>query len=169
MLGIYKIMLFFTLKTIFISLLLIALIHYLYGFFKNTLTVPKVKDLVNKPTNRYNEMFAVINGANQPEHKREKEYNSPLEQSMGQQSMVMGQQSMGQQSMGQQSMQAELKNFLKDLKKPDVNKFSTSTRNASKGAGAFSSLDPGAGTVQDTGPSNFPAANESAFGSYTPF
>ena len=61
MLSIYKIMLFLTLKTIFISLLLIALVHYLYGFFKNTLTVPKVKDLVNKPAKRYDEMFEMIN------------------------------------------------------------------------------------------------------------
>ena len=54
-------MFFNTLKAIFISLSLIVLIHYLYVFFKKTLTVPKVKDLVNKPAKQYNEMFDVMN------------------------------------------------------------------------------------------------------------
>ena len=53
-------MLYWTLQWIIISLVLIMLIHYLYSFFKNTLTVPKVKDLVNKPTERYNEILETI-------------------------------------------------------------------------------------------------------------
>jgi len=36
-----------------ISLMLIVLVHYLYSFFLNTLTVPKVRDLVNKPASQY--------------------------------------------------------------------------------------------------------------------
>ena len=34
-----------------ISLVLIILIHYLFTFFKTNLTIPKVKDLVNKHNN----------------------------------------------------------------------------------------------------------------------
>lgn len=41
------------------SLLLIVLLHNLYLFFLTTLTVPKIKDLVNKPAARYKEFFAV--------------------------------------------------------------------------------------------------------------
>ena len=41
-----------------ISLILIMLVHYLYSFFINTLTVPKVRDLINKPTERYNEILS---------------------------------------------------------------------------------------------------------------
>ena len=41
-----------------ISLILIMLVHYLYFFFINTLTVPKVRDLINKPTERYNEILS---------------------------------------------------------------------------------------------------------------
>jgi len=40
---------------------LIVLIHYLFYFFKNTLTIPKVKDLVNKPRERYNQVISTLN------------------------------------------------------------------------------------------------------------
>ena len=53
-------MLLFILKWAIISFILIVLIHYLYSFFKSTLTIPKVRDLVNKPTERYNEMIDTI-------------------------------------------------------------------------------------------------------------
>jgi len=36
-----------------ISLILIMLSHHLFNFFKDTLTVPKVKDLVQQPTASY--------------------------------------------------------------------------------------------------------------------
>jgi len=45
-----------------ISLTIIYLIHHLYMFFLNTLTVPKIKDLVNKPTEQYDEMFKLLQG-----------------------------------------------------------------------------------------------------------
>ena len=36
-----------------ISLILIILVHYLFTFFMTNLTIPKVKDLVNKPQQQY--------------------------------------------------------------------------------------------------------------------
>ena len=39
-----------------ISLILIALIHHLFYFFKDTLTVPKVKDLIHVPRKEYEEI-----------------------------------------------------------------------------------------------------------------
>jgi len=47
-----------------ISLVLIILVHYLYSFFIDTLTVPKVKDLIHNPTERYNQI--VTDAANAP-------------------------------------------------------------------------------------------------------
>ena len=44
-----------------ISFIFIYLIHYLLTFFKSTLTVPKIKDLVNTPTQKYEEMYNIIN------------------------------------------------------------------------------------------------------------
>jgi len=43
-----------------ISIILIFLVHHLIGFFKTTLTVPKIKDLVNSPTHKYQGMFDTI-------------------------------------------------------------------------------------------------------------
>jgi hypothetical protein len=56
-------MFFSTCKWIIISLTLIFLIHYLYIFLMNTLTVPKLKDLVNKPTEQYKDIFASLQQA----------------------------------------------------------------------------------------------------------
>ena len=39
-----------------ISLILIMLAHHLYFFLKDTLTVPKVKDLVHQPSKSYKEI-----------------------------------------------------------------------------------------------------------------
>ena len=46
-----------TLKHIILSTLFIWLIHKIYNYFKLQLTVPKVKDLVNKPIYEYENMF----------------------------------------------------------------------------------------------------------------
>ena len=43
-----------------VSIILIFLVHHLIGFFKTTLTVPKIKDLVNSPTQKYQGMFDTI-------------------------------------------------------------------------------------------------------------
>ena len=43
-----------------ISLVLIILVHHLINFFKSTLTVPKIKDLVNTPTQKYENMYNII-------------------------------------------------------------------------------------------------------------
>lgn len=44
-----------------ISIVLIFLVHHLIEFFKSTLTVPKIKDLVNAPTKKYENMYNIIN------------------------------------------------------------------------------------------------------------
>ena len=44
-----------------ISIILIILVHHLINFFKSTLTVPKIKDLVNTPTQKYENMYNIIN------------------------------------------------------------------------------------------------------------
>ena len=104
-------MLYWTVQWIIISLVLIMLLHYLYSFFKNTLTVPKVKDLVNKPTERYNEILKTIQtpnpkasapSASEPEIKTE--------------------------------MQNELRSFLQDLKKPEATVVLPSAANDEQGA-----------------------------------
>lgn len=43
-----------------IYICLIALIHYLYLFFRNNLTTPKIIDLVDKPKKVYQDMYNTI-------------------------------------------------------------------------------------------------------------
>ena len=54
-------MLFWTIQITVISIVLIFLVHHLINFFKSTLTVPKIKDLVNTPTQKYDNMSNIIN------------------------------------------------------------------------------------------------------------
>jgi hypothetical protein len=44
-------------KVAVVSFLFIFLLHYLYSFFKTTLTSPKIKDLVNKPMRKYDSIY----------------------------------------------------------------------------------------------------------------
>ena len=41
-----------------ISLALISLVHYIYSFLIDTLTVPKLRDFINKPNDRYNTIIS---------------------------------------------------------------------------------------------------------------
>ncbi len=50
-------MLFFIIQQIILSLILIAIVHYIYEFLKNNLTEPKIKDLVNKPKAKYEQIY----------------------------------------------------------------------------------------------------------------
>ena len=43
-----------------VSIILIFLVHHLINFFKSTLTVPKIKDLVNSPSQKYENMYNII-------------------------------------------------------------------------------------------------------------
>jgi len=61
-------MLSWTIQITIISLILILLLHHLFQFFKNTLTVPKVKDLVNAPHKKYQNIINHI------------EYQTPLQE-----------------------------------------------------------------------------------------
>ena len=43
-----------------ISIIFIFLVHHLLCFFKDTLTIPKMKDLVNSPVKKYQDIFDTI-------------------------------------------------------------------------------------------------------------
>lgn len=53
-------MLSWVIQITIISIILIILVHHLINFFKSTLTVPKIKDLVNTSTQKYENMYNVI-------------------------------------------------------------------------------------------------------------
>ena len=100
-------MFFSILKWVLISLTLIFLMHHLYMFLMNTLTVPKIKDLVNKPTQQYHEMLGV--GGTSPQ-------TPPLGGSQHTQTLnEMGGQA--REAVAQPPLSDELSSFLSDLKK----------------------------------------------------
>ena len=68
-------MLSWILQITIISIVLIFLVHYLFNFFKSTLTVPKIKDLVNSPTQKYESMFNIITKNNSKTHN-DNNYNN---------------------------------------------------------------------------------------------
>ena len=59
-------MLIWSIQTTIISIILIFLVHHLITFFRNTLTVPKIKDLVNAPTQKYENMYQIISSHTPP-------------------------------------------------------------------------------------------------------
>lgn len=52
---------------VIMSLILIIVVHYLFNFFKETLTVPKVKDLVQRPMENYKTIDSITNTTNDTE------------------------------------------------------------------------------------------------------
>jgi len=55
---------FWLIKSVSLSLLLISIIHYLYIFLKNNLTQPKIKDLIDHPKKEYEDILELINKGN---------------------------------------------------------------------------------------------------------
>ena len=90
-------MLFSILKWTIISLTLIFLVHHLYLFLMNTLTVPKIRDLVNKPNEQYNDIYATLQKSGH--------------------AATVATAAVTQASVTQASMTEELTQFLNDLKK----------------------------------------------------
>jgi len=72
-------MIYWTIKTAVISIIFIFLIHHLIEFFKNTLTVPKVKDLVNIPTQKYEHIFNMLNKKNYENNNITNNMNNDIE------------------------------------------------------------------------------------------
>lgn len=62
-------MVFWLIKTSILSLIIIAIIHYLFIFFKTNLTQPKIKDLLHHPKQEYEEILNIINKEHATSHE----------------------------------------------------------------------------------------------------
>jgi hypothetical protein len=101
-------MLFSVIKWTLISLTLIFLIHHLYSFLMNTLTVPKIKDLVNKPTEQYKDIFETLQKTNK---------NAGYGSNNNGNNVNNGSSSSNGNGNNNNTMTDELTQFFKDLKK----------------------------------------------------
>ena len=105
---------YWCIRWVLISLVLITLIHYLYNFFSNTLTVPKVKDLIDKPNRRYDELYSEIHKDSDTSvpHDKCSSINTDLDSNA-----ILGVNHTETNTKPEKkTMQLELKNFLNDLK-----------------------------------------------------
>ena len=92
---------FTILYTAIITLFVLILIHHLYMYLTNILTVPKIKDLVNKPHQQYNDIFETLNKS---EHNKKNTENTEST------------------AINTSKMTEELSSFLNDLKKTNGSK-----------------------------------------------
>lgn len=67
-------MLSWILQISIISIIFIFLVHHLLCFFKSTLTVPKMKDLVNSPAKKYQDIFDTISNTNTNSNRNRNKY-----------------------------------------------------------------------------------------------
>lgn len=82
---------------VLVSIAIIFLVHHIIFYLKDTLTVPKVKDMVNIPSKQYEDMYKIIQtDATSPTREKEKEEDSA-------------------------SMKNELKNYLKKQMNQGIN------------------------------------------------
>lgn len=99
-------MLFWTIQITVISIVLIFLVHHLINFFKSTLTVPKIKDLVNTPTQKYENMYNIIN--NNQHNNQHKNQNTHKESNLDNEYSLID-----LLPKPETNMKSELKSFLK--------------------------------------------------------
>jgi hypothetical protein len=104
-------MLFWTVQTIIISIIFIFLVHHLITYFKQILTIPRTKDLVNSPIQKYNDMFKIISNSDTSSSPTINVSDYLPKQS--EQSFIPQQEPIPLTSETKTSMKNELKSFLK--------------------------------------------------------
>jgi hypothetical protein len=96
-------------KVAVVSFLFIFLLHYLYSFFKTTLTSPKIKDLVNKPMRRYDSIYDSLQSS------QGYGYIEDLEDVNTNMSKILNSNPLTTQNPVKQNMKDELKKYLSEL------------------------------------------------------
>ena len=131
-------MLFWTLQITIISIILIFLVHNLIGFFKSTLTVPKVKDLVNAPAQKYENMLSVLSGSSSSSgYNSSSSSNSSSISNSGFSNAYLPEPAAS-------SMKNELKSFLKNKLKGGAGGGAAGSRDEGINATSIVSLESGA-------------------------
>jgi len=111
-------MLIWTIQAAVISITFIFLIHHLFGFLKSTLTVPKIKDLVNSPTQKYEDMFSILNNTSRSSFVSADNILPSISLSNDNPYDTGSSPSLAASSNSSSSMKNELKNFLKKQLQP---------------------------------------------------
>ena len=103
-------MIYWSIQTLILSIVLILLVHHLILFFKDTLTIPKIKDLVNTTDDKYENMYKIISRSNEQGIKEK----SPLDSTTLLSLLPNGkEETPTKESVDIESMKNELRSFLK--------------------------------------------------------
>jgi hypothetical protein len=102
---------YWIIKVSILSLIFIFLLHYLYSFFISTLTIPKVKDLVTLPQQKYDELFHSLEYNKSVQSNNGNNGNNNLLPSSSSSSSL----SSSSSSSSSQSMKDELIRFMKEI------------------------------------------------------
>jgi len=115
-------MILWSIKITLLSVILIFIIHNLFGFFKDTLTTPKIKDLVNKPQKRYDEIINTI----EKNKSNKKTIDKPKQSDSG---------------INKVQMKDELKHFLSEIKNKEPQGGSIQSSNSFESSNTFNGND----------------------------
>ena len=118
-------MIFWVIQMTFLSLIMIGLIHHLLLFFKDTLTVPKIKDLVVSPRHQYENMYKIISSSSLSSSPSISSSPSQTTSTFDSSSLP----SQGQESI--ENMKSELRKILKKNKTANPHSFSDFPNNSS--------------------------------------
>lgn len=119
-------MLLWIIQTTVLSLLIIFLIHYLFNYFKTTLTVPKIKNIVNSQTQKYENMYNIIS-------KEETDTNTNMNKNIDTNTDTNTDTNIDTSinNLDTENMKDELKNFIKSQKDNYNNSINISSTNIS--------------------------------------
>lgn len=98
-------------QTIILSFILIFLVHHLIEFFKTTLTVPKIKDLVNSPSQKYENIYNIISNHSDPNYNNVNNLNDHKDSTNLTGLVTSGKKDEDEKDTNE--MKNQLKNFLK--------------------------------------------------------
>jgi hypothetical protein len=146
-------MLSWILQITIISIVLIFLVHYLFNFFKSTLTVPKIKDLVNSPTQKYESMFNIITKNNSKTDNKNGNFNNDNDNNNGNNDYTDNNNNNNENDneytltdllpvqQTKTDMKNELKNFLKKQMNPTTDANNINNTNNTNNTTPISALD----------------------------
>ena len=107
-------MLNWTIQITLISILIVFLVHHIIHFLKETLTVPKIKDLVNVPHERYRKMYETMNSNNKDKNNEEPINNQTINKNNQPiNNQLINYQTINNQTLVKEDMKNELKQFMK--------------------------------------------------------
>ena len=144
-------------KVAVVSFLFIFLLHYLYSFFKTTLTSPKIKDLVNKPMRKYDSIYDSLENNQSYIEESESAHirNTLLPNSTTTQNPL------------KQNMKDELKKYLSELSGSGGNKASDSNMNTNTKSGVNPMANPATNSAASPSIPDFAMSNLSSSSSFS--